>query len=102
MKGATMLATLEKLGIVPSFSRARVSNDNAYAESLFRICKYLPNHSSMYISNNVHIKQCTYQTMYISNTFNTNVFDMHKKTQAISAGCGGGGGGINCVTIGSS
>ncbi|MNK39189.1 Integrase core domain protein [compost metagenome] len=44
MKGATMLATLEKLGIVPSFSRPRVSNDNAYAESLFRTCKYRPNY----------------------------------------------------------
>jgi transposase InsO family protein len=40
MKGATMLATLEKLGIMPSFSRPSVSNDNAYAESLFRTCKY--------------------------------------------------------------
>jgi transposase InsO family protein len=36
MKGATMLATLEKLGVVPSFSRPRVSNDNPFAESLFR------------------------------------------------------------------
>lgn len=42
MKGATMLATLEKLGIVPSFSRPRVSNDNPYAESLFKTCKYRP------------------------------------------------------------
>lgn len=46
MKGATMLATLEKLGILPSFSRPRVSNDNAYAESLFRTCKYRPNYPS--------------------------------------------------------
>ncbi len=44
MKGATMLATLEKLGVVPSFSRPRVSNDNAYAEALFRTCKYRPNY----------------------------------------------------------
>ncbi len=44
MKGATMLATLEKLGVVPSFSRPRVSNDNPYAESLFRTCKYRPNY----------------------------------------------------------
>ena len=44
MKGATMLATLEKLGIMPSFSRPRVSNDNAFAESLFRTCKYRPNY----------------------------------------------------------
>jgi putative transposase len=44
MKGATMLATLEHLGVVPSFSRPRVSNDNPYAESLFRTCKYRPNY----------------------------------------------------------
>jgi len=42
MKGATMLATLERLGIMPSFSRPRVSNDNPYAESLFKTCKYRP------------------------------------------------------------
>jgi putative transposase len=39
-----MLATLEHLGVVPSFSRPRVSNDNPYAESLFRTCKYRPNY----------------------------------------------------------
>ena len=42
MKGATMLATMHKLGIVPSFSRPRVSDDNAYAEALFRTLKYCP------------------------------------------------------------
>lgn len=44
MKGATMLATLENLGVVASFSRPRVSNDNAYAEALFRTCKYRPDY----------------------------------------------------------
>ena len=42
MKGATMLATLEKLGIVASFSRPQVSNDNPYSEALFRTVKYRP------------------------------------------------------------
>ena len=42
MKGSTMLATLQRLGVIPSFSRPRVSNDNAYAEALFRTCKYRP------------------------------------------------------------
>ncbi len=42
MKGATMLATLQRLGIVPSFSRPKVSNDNAYSESLFKTLKYVP------------------------------------------------------------
>ena len=39
MKGATMLATLQKLGVVPSFSRPCVSDDNPYSESLFRTLK---------------------------------------------------------------
>jgi len=30
------------LGITPSHSRPRVSNDNAYSESLFRTLKYCP------------------------------------------------------------
>lgn len=46
MKGATMLATLENLGVAASFSRPRVSNDNPYAESLFRTCKYRPDYPS--------------------------------------------------------
>lgn len=44
MKGATMLATLQKLGIVPSFSRPRVSDDNPYSESLFKTVKYCPSY----------------------------------------------------------
>jgi len=46
MKGATMLATLHKLGVVPSFSRPSVSNDNPYSESLFRTMKYRPEYPS--------------------------------------------------------
>lgn len=42
MKGATMLACMQNLGVVPSFSRPRVSNDNAHAETLFRTAKYCP------------------------------------------------------------
>ncbi len=42
MKGATLLATLQALGVTPSFSRPRVSNDNPYSESLFRTVKYRP------------------------------------------------------------
>jgi transposase InsO family protein len=40
MKAGTMLRTLYKLGIIPSFSRPRVSNDNAYIESFFKTLKY--------------------------------------------------------------
>ena len=42
MKGATMLATLQALGVMPSFSRPAVSNDNPFSESLFRTMKYRP------------------------------------------------------------
>lgn len=42
MKGATMLATLQTLGIMPSLSRPSVSNDNPYSESLFKTLKYRP------------------------------------------------------------
>jgi putative transposase len=44
MKGASLLETLYQLGITPSRSRPRVSNDNPYAESVFRTCKYRPNY----------------------------------------------------------
>ena len=44
MKGATMLETLYALGITPSRNRPRVSNDNPYAESLFKTLKYVPNY----------------------------------------------------------
>lgn len=42
MKAATMLSTLEKLGVLPSFSRPSVSDDNPYSEALFRTVKYHP------------------------------------------------------------
>jgi transposase InsO family protein len=44
MKGATMLATMQKMGIVPSFSRPSVSNDNPFSESLFKTLKYVPSY----------------------------------------------------------
>lgn len=46
MKGSTMLSTLQRLGVVPSFSRPSVSNDNPYSESLFRTLKYTPAYPS--------------------------------------------------------
>jgi transposase InsO family protein len=46
MKGSTMLATLQRLGIVASFSRPSVSNDNPFSESLFRTMKYRPEYPS--------------------------------------------------------
>ena len=46
MKGATMVATLDKLGVTASFSRPSVSNDNPYSEALFRTMKYRPGYPS--------------------------------------------------------
>ena len=42
MKGASMKAMLEKLGVRASYSRPQVSNDNPFSEALFRTCKYRP------------------------------------------------------------
>lgn len=42
MKGSTMVTTLERLGVLPSFSRPHVSDDNPYSEALFRTLKYRP------------------------------------------------------------
>ena len=54
MKGSTMLATLQKLGVVPSFSRPKVSDDNPYSESLFRTMKYRPQYPSKPFDTLVH------------------------------------------------
>lgn len=44
MKGSTMLVTLRDLGVLPSFSRPRVSDDNPFSEALFKTLKYCPNY----------------------------------------------------------
>jgi transposase InsO family protein len=41
--GSPMKATMAQLGVIASFSRPRVSNDNPFSEALFRTCKYTPN-----------------------------------------------------------
>ena len=40
MKGTTMIMTLYNLGVIPSYSRPRVSNDSPYIEALFKTLKY--------------------------------------------------------------
>ena len=42
LKATTVLAMLQWLGIKPSYSRPRVSDDNAFVESLFKTAKYRP------------------------------------------------------------
>ena len=42
LKATTVLAMLWWLGVKPSYSRPRVSDDNAFVEALFRTAKYRP------------------------------------------------------------
>jgi len=44
MRAATLEVRLEGLGVLRSFSRPRVSNDNPFSESLFRTVKYRPDY----------------------------------------------------------
>jgi transposase InsO family protein len=50
MKGATMLATLQQLGVMPSLSRPSVSNDNPYSEALFKTPKYRPDYPARHFA----------------------------------------------------
>ena len=56
MKGATMLATLQSLGVMPSFSRPAVSNDNPYSESLFKTLKYRPDYPQKAFTDLAHAR----------------------------------------------
>jgi putative transposase len=68
MKGSTMLATLQRLGVTPSFSRPHVSDDNAYSEALFRTLKYRPEYPSGAFSSIEHARAWT--TFFV-NWYNT-------------------------------
>lgn len=56
MKGATILMTLYHLGVIPSFSRPRVSDDNPYSESLFKTLKYTVGYPK-YFRDIVHARE---------------------------------------------
>ncbi len=51
MRGNTMISTLQWLGIIPSFSRPHVSDDNPYSEALFRTLKHTPAYPRMPFAN---------------------------------------------------
>ncbi len=57
MKGATMLATLQSLGVMPSFSRPAVSNDNPYSEALFKTLKYRPDYPGKAFADIAHARK---------------------------------------------
>ena len=56
MKGATMLMLLYHLGIVPSFSRPRVSDDNPFIESFFKTVKYTEGYPK-YFESEDHVRR---------------------------------------------
>ena len=48
MKGMSMLSMLQFLGVIPSFSRPSVSDDNPYSEAWFRTAKYAPRYPGQF------------------------------------------------------
>lgn len=56
MKGATLIATLEDLGVARSLSRPSVSNDNPYSEALFRVLKYRPDQAIDPFADQAHAR----------------------------------------------
>jgi putative transposase len=50
MKASSFVVKLQELGIDPSYSRPGVSDDNPFAESLFRTCKYRPDYPGAFAS----------------------------------------------------
>ncbi len=57
MKGSTMLATLQELGVAAAFSRQSVSNDNPFSESAFRTLKYRPEYPAKPFESLEHARE---------------------------------------------
>jgi len=68
MKGSTMLATLQRLGVVPSFSRPHVSDDNPYVEALFRTLKFRPGYPRKPFASLEHARRWVEQFVAWYNT----------------------------------
>ena len=68
MKDATMLATLQRLGVIPSFSRPGFSNDNPFSESLFRTLKYHPTYPFKPFSSLAEAREWVYHFVRWYNT----------------------------------
>ncbi len=64
MKGSTMLATLQRLGVVASFSRPHVSDDNPYVEALFRTLKFRPSYPRKQFESLEHAR--TWVTQFVA------------------------------------
>jgi putative transposase len=57
MKSATLKATLESLGVMASYSRPHVSDDNPFSESLFRTFKYWPGYPTAGFDSLEHARE---------------------------------------------
>jgi len=68
MKGETMLATMQSLGIAASRSRPSVSNDNPYSESLFRTLKYRPELPLKHFEDILHARRWVMGLVHWYNT----------------------------------
>jgi putative transposase len=42
MKSQILKTKMEEMGVISSYSRPRISNDNPFSEALFRTLKYCP------------------------------------------------------------
>lgn len=71
MKSATMLAKLQDLGVMPSFSRPAISNDNPFSESLFKTLKYRPEYPEKPFENIVEARDWAHRFV---NWYNTEHF----------------------------
>ena len=68
MKSATMLAKLQDLGVMPSFSRPSVSNDKPFSESLFKTLKYRPEYPEKPFENIVEARDWAHRFVNWYNT----------------------------------
>ncbi|MDD9305280.1 MAG: DDE-type integrase/transposase/recombinase, partial [Desulfobacter sp.] len=68
MKSATMLAKLQDLGVMPSFSRPSVSNDNPFSESLFRTLEYRPEYPEKPFEKIVEARDWAHRFVHWYNT----------------------------------
>ena len=71
MKSATMLAKLQDLGVMLSFSRPSASNDNPFSESLFKTLKYRPEYPDKPFENIVEARDWAHRFV---NWYNTEHF----------------------------
>ena len=88
MKGSTMLATLQKLGVVASFSRPHVSDDNPYSEAaLVRQDSRLDASRNSYSQSEANKNRISRsRSGSMTNLFRDNYLDIHRYQRRSVAG----------------